>query len=197
MMASAQSPDGWTSLPGRRGSDSWRAVAAIALTLALAGILSGCVATGGQTASPEGSVVGIHSAGDRIVIDPPSVPAGTVHLESSTPGVVLISASSGGDQSAMEPLDDEALARLERGDFKDTLTQGTEGAFGGPQFTVELPVGLYAFAIMPMEYQQDVAPIAISVLTVEAPPLPSTEPDETTTRDWTSLPSWVATASSD
>lgn len=83
----------------------------------------------------------------------------------------------------MEPLDDEALARLERGDFQDTLTQRTEGAFGGPQFTVELPAGLYAFAIMPVEHQQDVAPVAMSVLTVEAPPLPSRGPDETTTRD--------------
>jgi len=158
------------------------AVAAIALALALAGTLLGCGILGGATASPEGAVVRIDVTGDRIVLDPPSVPAGTVHLESSTPGVVLIAASSGGDQSAMEPLDDEALARLERGDFRDTLTQGTEGAFGGPQFTVELPVGLYAFAIMPMEHQQDVAPVAMSVLTVEAPPLPSWGPDETTTR---------------
>ena len=83
----------------------------------------------------------------------------------------------------MEPLDDEALARLERGDFQDTLTQGTEGAFGGPQFTVELPAGLYAFAILPMDHQPGVPPVAMSVLTVEAPPRPPAGSDETRTPD--------------
>ncbi len=183
MMASAQSPDGWTSLLGRRASDSWRAVAAIALTLALAGILSGCVATGGQTASPEGSVVRIHSAGDRIVIDPTSVPAGTLHLESSTPDVVLISASSGGNHSAMEPLDDEALDRLERGDTQGTLISGTEGAFGARPFTVRLLPGRYAFAILPLDHQPGVPLVAMSVLTVEAPPRPPAGSDETRTPD--------------
>ncbi len=165
-MASAPSPAGWISLSGRRGSISSMALVRVALAVALAGTLLGCGIMGGDTASPQGAVVRIHAAGDRIVLDPPSVPAGTVHLESSTPGVVLISASSGGNQSAMEPLEDEALARLEKGDFQDTLTQGTEGAFGGPRYTVELPAGRYAFAILPVDQEQGGAPVAMSVLTV-------------------------------
>ncbi len=147
----------------------------------LAGTLLACGMIGGDTATPEGAVVRIHVEGDRVVLDPPSVPAGTVHLESSTPGVAMISASSGGNESAMEPLDEEALSRIERGDFQDTLTSGTEGAFGGPRYTVILPPGRYAFAILATEDdQQDGAPVAMSVLTVEAPSLPSVAPATTT-----------------
>ncbi len=182
-MTSARTPDGSTAL-SRRGSDrSIPLAAAFALIVILAGTLLACGVTGGDTGSPDGAVVRIHSVGDGIVLDPASVPAGTVHLESSSPGIVLIAASSGELEGEMEPLDEVALARLERGDFQDTLTQGTEGAFGGPRYTVELPAGHYAFAIMPIDHQQDVAPVAMAVLSVEAPPLPSTGPDETTKPD--------------